>query len=529
MANPADLRKDDNLGGLSGRDAAAAQLAAALCSLGDGVALTGTRWSHGGVKMVFANEAFCAMTGYTPAELVGRNTRIFNGPRSNAAALHRWLCAAHPARVQRGEGYLYRKDGTAFYAAWSWSRLAGPGRASRIVAVCRDMTDMRRLQDTLVHSQRLDAVGQLAGGVVHDFNNLLSVINGHCEILGERLSADPVARRDLEKIHTAGRKAAGLTRQLLAFSRRQEMDPRVINLNQVVRDLSGLLRRLVGQANTLVCDLADELGNVRADPAQIQQVILNLVINARDALPPAGGSITVRTAGAAVPARRQAGADLQPGHYITLAVQDTGVGMDDETQQHLFEPFFTTKEPGKGTGLGLATVYGVVRQSGGYITVRSGVNAGSAFKVYLPEVHEPVQVHESAPVPSFDTRGGETILLLEEDSLVGKMVAGILTSEGYEVLAANRSADALALAKQHGGPIDLLIADLRDARGRGFELARELHALKPGFRILGSSNLEDPRAVSWLRAAHQAHIVKPFALDELLRRVRELLDADPKI
>jgi two-component system cell cycle sensor histidine kinase/response regulator CckA len=504
-----------------------AQLAVALLSLGEGVTITGTRWTRGGQPMCFANEAFAAMTGYTMAELDGQNTRIFSGPRSDTAAFLRWLRAGRPAPVFRGEGYLYRKDGSEFYAAWSCRRLICHGRASRIATVYRDMTDMRRLQDTLVHSQRLDAVGQLAGGVAHDFNNLLSVINGHCEILGERLSGDEAARRDLDKIHTAGRKAAGLTRQLLAFSRRQERDPKVINLTQVVQELSGLLHRLVGRANTLVCELADNLGNVRADPAQIQQVILNLVINARDALPPAGGSITVCTANNAVPRRRGA-AGLQPGRYVTLAVQDTGVGMDDATRQHLFEPFFTTKEPGKGTGLGLATVYGIVRQSGGYITVRTDLNAGSAFKIYLPEVSAPVEVCETAPPASVDTRGGETILLLEEDRLVGKMVAGILTSEGYEVLAANRPTDALALAKQHGGSIDLLIADLRDARGRGFELARELHLLKPGFRILGSSNLEEPRVVPWLPAAHQAHIAKPFALSELLRHVRELLDALPK-
>jgi two-component system cell cycle sensor histidine kinase/response regulator CckA len=504
------------------------QLVAALLSLGEGVTITGTRWIRGGMRMCFVNEAFATMTGYTMAELSGQNTRILAGPHSNAVALHRWLQAAHPAPVHRSEGYLYRKDGSSFHAAWTCRRLSCHGRNSRIVAVFRDMTEMRGLQDALVHSQRLDAIGQLARGVAHDFNNLLSVINGHCEILGERLSGDAAARRDLDKIHTAGRRAASLTRQLLAFSRRQEMNPKVINLSQVVRELNGLLHRLVGRANTLVCELANNLANVRADPAQIQQVILNLVVNARDALPPAGGSITIRTANTVVPARRGAAPDLQAGRYVTLAVQDTGGGMDDATQQHLFEPFFTTKEPGQGTGLGLASVYGIIQQSGGYITVRSGVNAGSAFKIYLPEVSAPVEVHETAPAAPFDPRGGETILLLEEDGLVGKMVAGILTSEGYEVLAANRPADALALAKQHGGSIDLLIADLRDARGHGFELARELHSLKPGFRILGASNLEEPRIIPWLPAAHQAPIAKPFALSELLRQVRELLDAVPQ-
>jgi PAS domain S-box-containing protein len=504
------------------------RLAIALLSLGDGVIITGNRWDRGGLKIHFANETFCAMTGYSSTDLIGMNSRILNGPKSDAARLYRWLHASQRGRVHHGAGYLYRKDGSAFYAAWSYSVIGGAaGWPVRLVAAYRDMTEMRRLQDMLVHSQRLDAVGQLAGGVAHDFNNLLSVINGYCEILSERLTGDPPAKRELEEIHTAGRKAAALTRQLLAFSRRQEMDPRVINLNYTLRELGELLRRLAGPANTLELDLAPDIGNIRADPAQLQQVILNLVINARDALPATGGTITLRTAGSIVPpgSRSGFGPDVPPGRYVTLAVQDTGIGMDAATQSYLFEPFFTTKEPGKGTGLGLSTVYGIVRQSGGAVTVASDLHAGSTFTVYLPEVSEPVQVLESGLLPLPDTRGHETILLFEEDNLVGKMVAGILTADGYEVLAANRAADALAMAQRHGRPIDLLIADLTDARGRGLEFARELHALKPGFRILCTSNLEEARSVPWLPTTHQAHIVKPFALHELLRRMRNLLDA----
>ena len=504
------------------------RLAVALLSLGDGVIITGNRWDRGGLKIHFANETFCAMTGYPAAELIGRNSRVLNGPKSDAARLHRWLHAAGRSRVHHGEGYLYRKDGTAFYAAWSYSRIGGAaGWPVRLVAAYRDMTDMRRLQDMLVHSQRLDAVGQLAGGVAHDFNNLLSVINGYCEILSERVTGDPAAKRELQEIHTAGGKAAALTRQLLAFSRRQEMDPKVINLNYSLRELGELLRRLAGPANTLELDLAANIGNVRVDPAQLQQVILNLVINARDALPGTGGTITLRTAGAVVPpgSRSGFGPDVPPGRYVTLVVQDTGIGMDAATQSYLFEPFFTTKEPGKGTGLGLSTVYGIVRQSGGAVTVSSDLHEGSTFTVYLPEVSEPAQVVESGLLPLPDTRGHETILLFEEDNLVGKMVAGILTADGYEVLAANRAADALAMAKRHGRPIDLLIADLTDPRGRGLDFARELQALKPGFRVLCTSNLEEARPVPWLPSTHQAHIVKPFALHELLRRMRSLLDA----
>jgi PAS domain S-box-containing protein len=504
------------------------ELAAALLSLGDGVIITGNRWDRGGLKVLFANRAFCTITGYTLGELIGQNSHRLNGPKSDAARLQRWLRTARYGRVHHGEGYLYRKDGSVFYAVWSYSPIGeGTGRPERLVAVYRDMTEMRRLQDTLVHSQRLDAVGQLAGGVAHDFNNLLSVINGYCDILNERFAVDPVARRNLEEIHTAGRKAAALTRQLLAFSRRQEMAPKVINLNHVLNELHEFLRRLAGPANTLTLDLAADLGNIHADPAQLQQVILNLVINARDALPATGGAITIRTDGATLPADAPAnsGLDLPAGRYVRLTVQDNGAGMDASTLSHLFEPFFTTKDLGKGTGLGLSTVYGIVKQSRGSVTAQSDLRAGSTFSVYHPEVSKTVQLRESSlPLPP-GTRGRETILLMEEDRLVGKMVAGILTADGYEVLAASQPADALVLAKGHGRTIDLLIADLTDARGRGRELALELQGLKPGFRILCTSSMGDVQPEGWLPAAYQTHIVKPFTLNELLRKTRGLLDA----
>jgi PAS domain S-box-containing protein len=512
----------------SDRKPAQEELAAALLSLGDGVIITGSRWDRGGLKVLFANPAFYTMTGYAPGELVDQNSRRLNGPRSDPARLQRWLRTVRHGRVHHGEGYLYRKDGSLFYAVWSYSPVGdGTGRPERLVAVYRDMTEMRRLQDTLVHSQRLDAVGQLAGGVAHDFNNLLSVINGYCDILNERFAVDPVARRNLEEIHTAGRKAVALTRQLLAFSRRQEMAPKVINLNHVLNELREFLRRLAGPANTVALDLASDLGNTHADPAQLQQVILNLVINARDALPATGGVITIRTAGANLPADApsNSGLDLPAGRYVKLSVQDNGAGMDADTLSHLFEPFFTTKDLGKGTGLGLSTVYGIVKQSRGAVTAQSDLRAGSTFSVFLPEVSKPVQPRESSlPLPP-DTRGRETILLMEEDRLVGKMVAGILTADGYEVLAASQPADALALAKGHARGIDLLITDLTDSRGRGREFAHELQVLKPGFRILCTSTGGDAQPVPWLPAAHQGHIVKPFTLNELLRKTRGLLDA----
>ncbi len=417
---------------------------------------------------------------------------------------------------------MVRADRTTIGAAWSFDPLCDArGRVTHIVATYRDQTEKRRLQEALVHSQRLDAVGRLAGGVAHDFNNLLSVINGYCEMLAAHVAANPQALREVAEIHNAGRKAAALTQQLLAFSRRQPLDARVMDLNALVRDNMEILRRLVGTAGRIEFQLADNLGHVRTDPTQFQQVLLNLVLNARDALRD-HGRIVVSTEAREVSARfNRRTTDTPPGRYAVLSVADNGTGMDAETQKHLFEPFFTTKPEGKGTGLGLALVYGVVQQSGGFVTVKSTVLVGSTFEVLLPVTSAPVEpvAPSVAPLPSL--RGNERVVLVEDDEVVRKMVAGMLTADGYRVTAAKSfhelDEDEAGLAR-----VQLVIASLA---GEGEKFARRLHAAQPNLRVLCTCNQDYKMPVAWLAAERQSCINKPYALSEILRAARKLLDA----
>lgn len=496
-----------------GGAASGALLAAALRQLGDGVLILEPH-PGGGPRIVFANASFCAMTGYTAAELAGRRLDLLH------PAGRRWRGRefAPPGAGQSAEGDLRRKDGAVICAAWKISPLdAGRGRPARVAAVYRDLTERRRLQEALIHAQRLDATGRLASSLAHDFNNLLAVINGYCEILAGELTGSPHGRKGIAEIHKAGQKAVALTRQLLAFSRRQELNPRVVNLNQLLRDLADILRRLLGPANRLEFSLAADLDNICVDSAQLQQVILNLVINARDALP-AGGRVTLRTANQPAP----------DGPGVALAVTDNGTGMDERTQSRLFEPFFTTKAAGKGTGLGLSTAYGVVRQSGGAITVRSAPGRGSTFEVWLPAVREPAEEGEGAAPPLTATRGHETVLLVEEDALVRKMVAGILAASGYGVLAAAEAREARRAVRRRARTVQLVIADFSAPDQAAGALAQALHRANPTLCLLDLAGAGEAAELAWLPPARRARIHKPFQLSALLREVRRLLDAREK-
>ena len=513
-------------GARSGRAAAnavpPALLASALRAQSEGVFIADRRPGLNGLKILFANDSFCAMTGHSAAELVGRAHGVLHDERTDVERLRRWLPQALPGQPLVGEGFLRRADGTALSAAWSFDPLCDRrGRVTHVVATYRDQTEKRRLQEALVHSQRLDAVGRLAGGVAHDFNNLLSVINGYCEMLAAHVTANPQALREVSEIHNAGRKAAALTQQLLAFSRRQPLDARVLNLNELVGENVEILRRLLGDAGRLELDLARHLANVRTDAAQFQQVLLNLVLNARDALRDRG-RVVIATANREIKLglnRRLT--DTPPGRYVALSVIDNGSGMDAETQKHLFEPFFTTKPEGRGTGLGLALVYGVVQQSGGYIAVKSSLLVGSTFEILLPAVREAVEAAPLTVAPLPSTRGTETVLLVEDDEVVRKMVAGILTADGYAVFAAKSPAAALRELRGHDRPVQLLIASLA---GDGEKLARRLHVATPELRVLCTSNHDFKMPVAWLAPEQQTGLNKPYALSELLKAARALLD-----
>jgi len=481
----------------------------ALAELPEAGLITRDRWEDAGVEIVYANPAFVALTGFPAAGLVGRNTRLFHGSKTElpARSTAEWLV--------NGEGWLHRRDDTAFYAGWTFSpirrRRGGPGF---LLGLYRDRAETHQLQEALLHSQKLDAVGQLAGGVAHDFNNLLSIINGYCEIMSGKLAAVPAAQRDLQEIHRAGLKAAAITRQILEFSRRQDTEACVVNANTLIREIAGILRRVVGDNGKIELRLASDLGNMRIDPTQFQQVLLNLCFNARDAMPQ-GGKLTVRTS------RQDAESTnglADPG-WVVVQVADTGVGMSPDVRRRIFEPFFTTKT--RGTGFGLMTVMGIVKRAGGEITVESTAGTGTIFEMRFPETPEPEQLSSTTLAALPATHGSEEIWLVESDDLLRKMVAGILAIDGYKVTEFTEPAEVLEAAPPRA-PALLAIEGGANQAG---ELARWLRGRNRQLRLLSLSS-EPPTAFSPAFAPQAvAHLPKPFALSTLLRAVRGLLDA----
>jgi signal transduction histidine kinase/CheY-like chemotaxis protein len=385
--------------------------------------------------------------------------------------------------------------------------------------------DLERSEEQLRQSQKMDAIGQLAGGVAHDFNNLLTAICGHSELSLKRLTpADPLYR-PLEQIKKSGERAAGLTRQLLAFSRKQMLQPKIIDLNQIVVDMNKMLQRLIGEDIDLLMGLAADLGKVKADPNQIEQILLNLSINARDAMPK-GGRLTIETGNVTLGEEYSRDhVSVLPGQYVMLAVSDNGCGMDPNTQAHIFEPFFTTKEVGKGTGLGLATVYGIVQQSGGTIWLYSEVGRGTAFKIYLPCAEALTREVEVEADDLGSLQGTETILLVEDEDVVREMATEILRESGYRVLEAKHGPDAMILEKQHSGVIDLMLTDVVMPQMSGRELAEQLTPLRRDMRVLYMSGYTDDAIVHHgVLEEGTAFIGKPFTPKALARKVREILD-----
>jgi two-component system cell cycle sensor histidine kinase/response regulator CckA len=385
--------------------------------------------------------------------------------------------------------------------------------------------DRARLEEQLRQAQKMESVGRLAGGVAHDFNNLLTVIQGHCDLMLTQMSDRDPLLKEVKHIQQAGERAASLTRQLLAFSRRQMLAPIVLDLNDLVANLRKMLERLIGEDITLTTVLAPGLWSVTADPGQIEQVIMNLAVNARDAMP-TGGMLTIETGNVHLDdsyARTHLEAPVGP--CVMLAVSDTGHGMDAQTQEQIFEPFFTTKEPGKGTGLGLATVYGIVKQSGGDILVYSEPDRGTTFKIYLPANKMPSKDLVAPPTQPVSRGGNETILLVEDEEMVRDLVRIVLHTKGYTILEASHGGEALSLARQHQGPIDLLVTDVVMPRISGRELAEQLKALRPLMKVLFMSGYTDDAVVQHgLLAAEVEFLPKPFSPSVLASKVREVLD-----
>ena len=385
---------------------------------------------------------------------------------------------------------------------------------------------LHQAEAQLQQSQKMEAVGRLAGGVAHDFNNLLTVIRGYSELILSRLQPDDPMRREMEEVKKAADRAAGLTGQLLAFSRRQFVSAKVVDLNAVVMNMDGMLRRLVGEDIIELCaDLEPQLGSIKADPGQLEQVIMNLAVNARDAMP-TGGRLTIETRNVTIgKGHRRETMMLEEGSYVLLALRDTGQGMSEEVQAHLFEPFFTTKEKGKGTGLGLSTVYGIVKQSGGSIGIESKPGRGTTCKIYFPKVDEAAQRAQSARGVASRAHGRETILVVEDDPAVRGLVHEALRLSGYDVLVARHGIEALLTGAKHMGPIHLLLTDVVMPQMSGPEVAEKLMVVRPDIKVLYMSGYPDHPVFSQggvKRAT--AFLQKPFTPNVFTQKVREVLD-----
>lgn len=388
---------------------------------------------------------------------------------------------------------------------------------------------LRQAEVQLRQSQKMEAVGRLAGGVAHDFNNLLTVIRGYSELVLNRLTVGDALRKEMEEVKKAADRAASLTGQLLAFSRRQFIAPRIVDLNVVVTNMDGMLRRLLGEDVIELCAVLDpNLGQIKADPSQLDQVIMNLAVNARDAMPH-GGRVTIETKNVEILKRsRRRPEGMEPGPYVLLSVADTGHGMSEETKSHLFEPFFTTKEKGKGTGLGLSTVYGIVKQSGGSIAVESSPGHGATFKIFFPRVDEAAQAAEGVAGGGDQVRGKETILLVEDEPGVRGLVQETLRLHGYTVLEARHGIEALLTGAKHMGPIHLLLTDVVMPQLSGPEVAEKLLAIRPEMKVLYMSGYPDHPVFSQGRGmvkTDPAFLQKPFAPNQLVHKVREVLDS----
>jgi PAS domain S-box-containing protein len=476
--------------------------------------------------ITYVNPAFEKVSGYSSEDAIGQSPRLLKSGHQDAAFYRRMWEALARGEVWKGLLVNRRKDGTLFQEEASIGPVRdSSGHTVSYVAVKRDITNEMSLERELLQARKMEAVGRLAGGVAHDFNNLLGVITGYGELTQRGLEDDSPLKPKVDQILKAAERAAGLTRQLLAFSRKQVLLPRVVDLNALVADLEKLLRRLIGEDVQLETVLDPELGSVKVDVGQIEQVVMNLVVNARDAMPD-GGRVTIETHNADLDpeyATRHVASEVGP--YVLLAVSDTGAGMDAETQAHLFEPFFTTKELGRGTGLGLSTVYGIVKQSGGYIWCYSELGVGTTFKIYLPRVEgeaPPSRVQTRPPLK----RGSETILLIEDDAALRELLCESLGSGGYTVLVAEGGAQALQLAEEYSGSIHLIVTDVIMPGVTGRQVAERIKAARSELEILFISGYtDDAIARHGVLESGVQFLSKPFTPDDLLRKVREVLDA----
>ncbi len=468
--------------------------------------------------------------GWLASEMLGRSLFDFVHPEDCE------LAGAQLADMLQRPGEAIVAEMRVRHADHTWRHMEGVGvnrlqepSVGAIVVTARDVTERQKLEEQLRQSQKMEAVGRLAGGIAHDFNNLLTAILGYCNLMLDDIPPEDPLRQDLDEIRSAGERAAALTRQLLAFSRRQMLQPQIVDINTLVVQMEKMLRRLIGEDVELTSSLAADLSPVKVDPASIEQILVNLAVNARDAMP-AGGRLTLETGLVDLDAAyADSHATVIPGRYVMLAVSDTGQGMDAATRARVFEPFFTTKEQGKGVGLGLATVYGIVKQSGGYIWVSSEPGHGTAFKLYFPPA-EPIA--PAAPPPKEAGgrnayRGSETVLLVEDEDAVRALAGQVLRRSGYVVLEARHGLDALRVAERHQESIHLMITDLVMPHLNGRDLAQRFAEVRPDMKVLFMSGYTNHAVVHRDLTPGSAFLLKPFTPDSFARKVRDVLDGKP--
>ena len=496
------------------------RLVTAIEQSAEGVVITNTR---GDIEYV--NPAFTRITGYSREEVLGQNPRVLKSGKHDLEFYHHLWETILKGQTWQGELTNQRKDGSHYTEQMSVTPIVDSrGEITHFIATKQDVTERRTLEAQLHQASKMQAVGRLAGGVAHDFNNLLTVINGYAEILMEMPVLDTKSSGYLKEIYNAGERAASLTRQLLAFSRHQVLAPQILDLNAVVSNLEKMLRRLIGEDVKLHTLLNPSLARVKADPGQIEQVIMNLAVNARDAMPK-GGDLAIETSNVELDAEyARSHPTVKPGPHVVLVVSDTGVGMTPETQGRIFEPFFTTKEMGQGTGLGLATVYGIVKQSGGSVWVYSEVGRGTTFKIYFPVVSDGFAVKEPPKLAMDSASGTETVLVVEDEEGVRSLVRLALVSGGYKVLETPDAESALAICSSHDGPIHLLLTDVVMPQMSGPEVASKVAGLRPGIKVLYMSGYTDDAVVHHgVLSQDMPFIQKPFSPVSLRKKIREVL------
>jgi PAS domain S-box-containing protein len=478
----------------------------------------------------WVNPAFTRLSGHALEEAIGKNPRdlVRSGQHDQAFYKHLWDTIL-AGQVWRGELINRRKDGSLYTEAQTITPVRDEkGDIRHFIAIKENITERLQLEAQFRQAQKMEAVGRLAGGIAHDFNNQIFVINGYCDLLLGEAAGQPAVLEPLAEIKKAAHRSAELTAQLLAFSRKQVLQPKVLDINVELLEVEMMLRRLIGEDLQLTFMLAEDVGHVKVDPNQLQQVVMNLVVNARDAMPH-GGQLTIETNNVELDeAYAQSRLEVRPGAYVLLSVSDTGHGMDRETLARIFEPFFTTKGPGKGTGLGLATALGIVKQSGGHIAAYSEPGGGTTFKIYLPRVDEPVEVTQRRVTEEL-VGGSETILLVEDEATVRELVRRVLAERGYQVLPAAGGKEALRLAERCDGPIHLLLTDVVMPEMSGSQLAARLTAMHPETRVIYMSGYTENAIVHHgVLKAGLAFLPKPCPTDVLVRKVREILDARPR-